>query len=253
MPDLGGPVPPSEEPGVGERRVALRKKLTTLLGAPVASLVLTRNRRRMLSAKPGDLGLEVRLHRSFLDAPDPVLAAVAKLCDPGIRGRARKQALAVARDHFAHHAAEFMKPARRVAFRPRGRVYDLIELRDRVEAEYFESDLKLDITWGKGGWGNHDLRRGGIHIRLGSYDSTHRLVRIHPVLDREEVPEYVVESVVHHEMLHAAEPPKPGRLRRTVHTRAFRRREREFRDYAKAERWIEKNLRRLARWRQQLI
>ena len=241
------------EPTVGERRLALRRQLAKLLDAPVVSLVLTRNRRRMLSAKPEERGLAVRLHRCFLGAPEPVLDAVAQLCNPGIRGRRRKQALAVAREHFAHYAGEHMKPARKMSLRPQGSVYDLLQLRDRVEAEYFDGDLNVDITWGQGGWGNADLRRGGIHIRLGSYDSTHRLVRIHPVLDREEVPEFVVESVVHHEMLHAAEPPRPGRLRRIVHTRAFRRREREFRDYEKAERWIEKNLRRLARWRRQLI
>ena len=243
----------AEEPTVGERRIALRKRLAELLDAPVASLQLTRNRRRMLSAKAVELGLAVRLHRCFLDAPDAEIRAVALLLDPAVRGARRKRALAVARDHFARHAAEHMEAPRKIYLRPTGRVYDLTDLRDRVEAEYFGGDLEVHITWGQNGYGNADLRRGGIHIRLGSYDSTHRLVRIHPVLDREEVPEYVVESVVHHEMLHAAEPPKAGRQRRSVHHRAFRLRERGFRRHDEAERWIEENLKRLARWRRQLI
>lgn len=240
-------------PTVGERRIALRKRLADLLDAPVVSLTLTKNRRRMLSAKTESIGLAVRLHRCFLDAQDAEIRAVALLLDPAVRGARRKRALAVARDHFARHAADFMSPTRPVTLQPKGQVYDLSELRDRVESVYFGGDLKVHITWGQNGYGNTDLRRGGIHIRLGSYDSTHRLVRIHPVLDREEVPEYVVESVVHHEMLHAAEPPKPGRVRRSVHHRTFRRREREFRRHDEAERWIDANLKRLARWRRQMI
>lgn len=242
----------ADEPTVGERRIALRKRLAVLLDTPVASLKLTKNRRRMLSARPSDCGLAVRLHRCFLDAPAAEIRAVALLLDPTVRGRRRKEALAVARDHFSRYAADFMHPPRPTTLQPKGRVFDLARLRDRVEAEYFGGDLPVDITWGQNGYGNADLRRGGIHIRLGSYDSNHRLVRIHPVLDREEVPEYVVESVVHHEMLHAAEPPRHGRLRRSVHHRAFRRREREFRRHDEAERWIEDNLKRLARWRRQL-
>lgn len=254
-PDVGGGPSAGYEPRptVGERRIALRRRLAELLDAPVASLVLTRNRRRMLSAKTDARGLAVRLHRCFLDAPDTELRAAALLLDPRVGGATRRQALSVARDYFARHAAEFTTPSRRLALRSQGRAYDLALLRDRVEAEYFGGDLKVDITWGRAGQGNADLRYGGIHIRLGSFDSTHRLVRIHPVLDRDEVPEYVVESVVHHEMLHAAEPPEHGRLRRTVHTRAFRRREREYRHHDKAERWIEANLRRLACWRRQLV
>ncbi|MDA8017576.1 MAG: hypothetical protein MPN21_09020 [Thermoanaerobaculia bacterium] len=240
----------SPDATVGQQRIRLRALLAEFLASPVASLVLTRNRRRMLSAKPDARGLAIRLHRCFLDAPPPVTRAVAILLDPKVRGTARKQALAVAREHFSRHAAEFMTPSR-LTLKPLGRVYDLVLLRDRVEREYFGGDLHVDITWSRPGHGRADRRQGGIHIRLGSYDSTHRLVRIHPVLDREQVPEFVVESVVHHEMLHAAEPPILGQLRRTVHTRAFRQREREFYRHEEAERWIERNLRRLARWRRQ--
>jgi hypothetical protein len=227
----------------------LRRALSELLGPDVVSLALTANRVQFLSARVVDGGLRVRLHRVFLDAPGPILQAVAKLCDVRLRGARRTEALAIAREYFGEHVADRSAPRPASGWQSRGSVHDLASLRDRLERAYFEGDLKVDITWSRSRRGNADLRRGGIHLRLGSYEAARRLVRIHPALDREEVPEHVVEAVVYHEMLHAAEPPSTDGARRRVHSASFRRRERQFPEYERAERWIAKNLRRLARWR----
>ena len=55
----------------------------------------------------------------------------------------------------------------------------------------------MPLTWGRGGG---RARRGGL--TFGSYDPVLALIRIHPVLDRRDVPRYFLESVVYHEMLH---------------------------------------------------
>jgi len=56
------------------------------------------------------------------------------------------------------------------------------------------SDLK--ITWGR----NSKNRRRSI--RFGSYDKTSNLVRLHPILDNEKIPDHFVESIIKHEIAH---------------------------------------------------
>ncbi len=226
---------------------------------PVCSLTLTRNRTRIISAKPqrtnhgGQPGLDIRVHRCFATADDRVVQAVADFLEARSES-SRKRGLAVIREHFRDHGQE--DAHRPQSLRPQGTYFDLSVLRDRVNQGYFGGALKVDITWGKGsksrGPGRRTKRRrkdGAFSIRLGSYDERLRLVRIHPVLDRPEVPEMVVESIVYHEMLHAVVPPKPGAKRRNVHPPEFRRLEREFEHFDEAEAWLEANVERLARLR----
>ena len=85
-------------------------------------------------------------------------------------------------------------------------------------------------------------------IRFGSYSAQENVIRIHPLLDQDFVPQYFIRYIVFHEMLHAflgAHESSSGRRR--VHTREFRRRERAYPDYARAVEWESKesNLRRL--------
>jgi predicted metal-dependent hydrolase len=79
-------------------------------------------------------------------------------------------------------------------------------------------------------------------IRLGVYDHQTREIRIHPALDRPEVPHYFVEFIVFHEMLHQLFPSPPGAGRKIHHPRAFRDRERAYPRYAEATRWEKAHL-----------
>jgi predicted metal-dependent hydrolase len=70
---------------------------------------------------------------------------------------------------------------------------------------------------------------------MGSYHHETRVIRLHPALDRPEVPAYFVRYVVFHEMVHQAVPiRRTGAGRREVHGREFRRRERTCPDYDRA-------------------
>lgn len=241
------PDPPSDS------RERLADRLGELLDRPLASLVLTENRSRIVSARPAPYGrrLEVRIHRCFADASEPTLRAVADFLG-GRRGEPRRRALRTIREHFARHGAP-QEPAtkRRTVLRPVGQCFDLRELCDDVDRRYFGGELGVAITWGRASRRRRKRRRRGcgFSIQLGSYDDRRRLVRIHRCLDRPEVPRYVVEAVIHHELLHAALPPVVVNGRRRLHTPEFRRRERQFEHHRKASRWIEKNLARLAGWR----
>ena len=127
---------------------------------------------------------------------------------------------------------------RKVVTSPKGEVYDLEEIFDDMNRRYFRPGVpKPALTWSS---------RKTYRI-LGHHDATHDHVAISRSLDSEDVPRYVVEYVVFHEMLHIAHPTKHVNGRRYNHTAVFKRDERKFAHYEKAERWIENNVRRLKR------
>ncbi len=230
----------------------LRKALPERLG----SLTLTDNRSTIVSAREVAGGrLDVRIQRCFASAPDETLAAVGTFLRSGKGSRARRRALAVIRAYFERHRpSPPVVRRRRVVLRPVGRALDLREIRDQLNRRYFKGELDVRVTWGRAPAQRRRRRRnvtpkGGqrntFSVRLGTYGDHDQVVRIHRCLDRTDVPRYVVEAVVYHEMLHAAVPPVIENGRRRIHTPEFRRRERVFPNYQRAERWLDRNLKRL--------
>jgi hypothetical protein len=127
---------------------------------------------------------------------------------------------------------------RKVVGTARGAVYDLSEIFDRVNSTYFQNAVaKPVLTW--------SARR--TYRILGHHDSTHETIAVSRSLDDRHVPEYVVEYVVFHEMLHIWHPTQHRNGRRYNHTPAFRRDEEKFLYFNQAEDWIEKNVRVLKR------
>lgn len=250
---------PQAEAGPVDRSRPLFRRLDRLLDGRLGSLVLTRNRRRILSVRPsrrpGELA--VRLDACFADASEEQLEAVATWVKGG---RGRRRALARLRDWFtaaAHHrqpaSAAGAPPRRRPVLRPVGRTADLRKVLAHLEASELDAPLGVGITWGRAPSHRRSGRRGPLarrghsaSIRLGSYCFETRVIRIHRALDHPDVPRYVLEAVVFHEMLHATLPPPEVRAgRRRLHPPEFRRRERAFRHHQAARRWIDANLERL--------
>ncbi len=125
---------------------------------------------------------------------------------------------------------------RKVVTTSKGRVFDLDEIFESLNRDYFRGAIpKPALTWSA---------RKTYRI-LGHHDATHEHVAISRSLDSADVPRYVVEYIVFHEMLHIAHPTKHVNGRRYNHTAAFKRDERKFAYYTEAERWIEQNVRRL--------
>jgi hypothetical protein len=202
-------------------------------------LTLTDNRSVLLSFFHKDGAVQLRLHRMFLHAPMDVVRAVAR----GLRRRSRKGDAGVRR--FMN---ENLFRVRRVArelppIETRGRAYDLLEIYDRINARFFAGSLRVPVTWGRG---SGRARRGGL--TFGSYDPVLALIRIHPVLDRRDVPLYFLESVLYHEMLHHHLGGIPDRSGRTVyHSRAFREAEALYPRHHEALSWEKENLPHLLR------
>jgi hypothetical protein len=120
-----------------------------------------------------------------------------------------------------------------------GKLYDLKEIYTSLNNTYFNNTLDLKITWF--GNANRSARR---HRRLGVYCFEEKLIKIHRLLDSPDFPAYFIAWVVYHEMLHYVYPPlKAKRGRYSIHHCEFRKKEREFADYAVAKRWEKENRR----------
>lgn len=75
--------------------------------------------------------------------------------------------------------------------------------------------------------------------RFGHQDTDHDCIVISRALDDPKVPEFVLDYVVYHELLHILIPPRRGRGgRRIVHPKEFKQAEAKFPQRDQAERWL---------------
>jgi hypothetical protein len=222
---------------------SLEAALARAAGRPL-EIVLTDNRSVLLSFRREAGRLLLRLHRMFLHAPEAVVAALARNLRRG--GRAADGEVRRFMNANLHRVCR-TRP-QMPALAPVGRAHDLARIYARLNARFFGGQLRVPITWGRG---VGRARRGGL--TFGSYDPVLALIRIHPVLDRPEVPRFFLESVVYHEMLHHHMGGVPDRAGRTVyHTRAFREAEARFPRHRESLAWEKRNLPELLRASQAL-
>lgn len=220
------------------KRNALR--LSRWLGGELQRPVrieFTANRSTMLSSREDGVVLTVRLHRSFIDAPEGVWRAVADYVG------SRDQEAGCLLDAFIAQQAS-LAPREPSELRPRGRCFDLEVLMAELNARFFHNASQARITWGSAG-----TRRRRRSIQLGCYIGTERLIRIHPCLDQSFVPRYYVAWVVFHEMLHEVFGVGGHGRRRTLHPPEFAAVEQTFPEYQLCQRWEKENLDRLLRFR----
>ena len=105
---------------------------------------------------------------------------------------------------------------------PRGRAWNLRQVFDTVNGSSFGGALPRPML----GW-----TRRPLSYRWGWFSSMvrpHGLIVINVLLDDPEVPAFVLEGTMHHEMLHMLLDPEVVNGRRVVHTRRFREMERTF-------------------------
>lgn len=215
----------------------LARRISGDLGVPVR-LAVTDNRSTMVSFRRAPGALRLRVHHMFLNAPDHVVRAISDYA-----GRGRSGA-GLALDDYIRGRQPLIRETGRGAARlqARGRCFDLLAIFNALNAAHFQGGIRAKI-----GWGRMPSRRRRKSIRLGVYDHQTREIRIHPALDRPEVPAYFVRFIVFHEMLHQLFPSPTGKGRRNHHPRAFRDREKAFPQYETALQWEKENLRLLLR------
>jgi hypothetical protein len=197
----------------------------------VRPYVATMGKLRMTKA-----GIEVRLSELMAAAPATVREALAWI----LLSRLFRQAPP---EHWVRHYRQYLHRkevrhthqmlraarSRKKHCGPKGRAYDLEAMFEKLRDRYFGPLMaKPELGW------SGRLSR----TLLGHYDHAHHAIVLSSWLDRAEVPEYVVEYVLYHEMLHLKHPVEHSRGRRTVHSKAFREEERRYERLAEAKAWL---------------
>ncbi len=184
----------------------------------------------------------VRISDLLMTAPDAVYRALAHiLIRKLLRLRPNKEAEAIYRrfsqgpELRAASDQARQSRGRKILNGAAGKIYHLTPMFLRLNEEYFDFTLARPVL----SWSTRRTKR-----ILGHYDANHDCIVISRSLDSVNVPAYVVEFVLYHEMLHIKHETQIINGRRRMHTSAFRADERKFAFYYEAEKWIENFARR---------
>lgn len=93
--------------------------------------------------------------------------------------------------------------------------------------------INVAISWSK----ESTIQKRVRSIKFGMYMPKLHVIKIHPALDQEWVPEIVIESIIYHELLHIMIPPYKMKKRKIIHSKEFRNLEKKFPHYANYITW----------------
>jgi predicted metal-dependent hydrolase len=168
----------------------------------------------------------VRVSDLLEGAPDSVLRSIAHILlakmyrKPVDRAHASRYRRYVSTQHMSQkaHLVRQMRGRKRITS-PQGHVYHLEEVFERLNVQFFHGLLARPLMT----WSSERARN-----RLGHYDPAHNAIVVSSVFDDPQVPRYVVEYIVYHEMLHLKHPVKLRGTRRCVHPPEFQAEEKLF-------------------------
>ncbi|MGC9357448.1 MAG: hypothetical protein ACP5GX_06265, partial [Anaerolineae bacterium] len=178
-------------------------------------------------ARKKDDGLHVTVHEGFIGAPGKVLKALA--CTVLLKKREpyrRTVSDYATSEAFAEIVMAMELTTDDVEPVTQGRYFDLEEVFERVNATYFDGQQsRPKLTWNRTITGR----------KLGHYDPLRDIVMVSVTLDAPGVPDYVVDYVMYHELLHKDLGIDVVNGRRYSHTPEFRAAEERFQEYAEAQ------------------
>lgn len=117
--------------------------------------------------------------------------------------------------------------------------YNLEEIYRELNKKYFMGKVKVPIIWFE-----NRPKTARVSRILGYYDEDENIIKIHRLLDCPIFPSFYFQYVIYHEMLHTVCRPYMRSGRYITHHKKFRRREKEFQEYALAIEWEKKNIHR---------
>lgn len=196
---------------------------------PYSSLVLTIRRR--------EDALFVRFSDLLRRAPVEVLeGALALLLSRVYRRRVNRTLvqpyLLYARSDRTRGRISLMRRRRvRLAHTPpQGRHHDLVALFDDLNQKYFSGGLTRPHI----GWSTRSWRR-----QFGCYDPGPNQIILNRRMDRPGVPQFVVEYVLFHEMLHVKHPTRRSGCSLLSHSPEFRAEEKRFEQFRIARKFLD--------------
>jgi hypothetical protein len=182
--------------------------------------------------------LLVRLSDLLEGSPDAVLRAIAHILlakmyrRPIDRGHAARYRKYVASHEIVRkvHLVRQMR-GRKLLRSPRGHFYDLDAVFEELNTRFFHGLMARPRM----SWSQTKTRR-----ILGHYDPAHNAIIISRIFDHPAVPQYVLEYIVYHEMLHLKHPVKLRGSRRCVHSAEFQAEEKLFPGVAEANAFLKR-------------
>src|SRR5215467_16078902 len=120
---------------------------------------------------------------------------------------------------------------RPAATSPQGRFFNLIQVFDSLNGKFFEGNLARPHL----GWSARSWRR-----QFGCYDPGPNQILLNRRMDRPAVPQFVVEYVLYHEMLHVKHPTRRSGCSLVSHSREFRAEEKLFPEFDRARRFLDR-------------
>ncbi|HUB83263.1 MAG TPA: SprT-like domain-containing protein [Bryobacteraceae bacterium] len=170
--------------------------------------------------------LRVRISDLLASAPAPVMEALAHI----LLGKLYRKPVARLYHHRyrlylnrrdVRRQADLVRQIRGRKFvsGPAGSVYNLEEIFERLNRQYFDGLLGMPRL----GWSRRASRS-----MLGHFDPSHNAIILSRIFDRPGCPALALEYVMFHEMLHLRYPVDHSGARRRVHTKEFRDAEKKF-------------------------
>lgn len=201
-------------------------------------VIFTDNKSTMISQKRSYGRLKVRLHKMFRLADDywlKILALFLLNKDTENTNKELDRFIKLNKSEIRQH-----KPGTQKLVTD-GKHYNLSYVLEKVQKRYFDGQGEVAIGWAKK-VKKRSRRTRSRSRALATYNYQTKTIKVSPVLDSPKVPEYVMDWVVYHEMLHHVLPIQESNGRRFYHTSRFRALERAFAEYDKAKKWETENL-----------
>jgi len=135
------------------------------------------------------------------------------------------------REKFGTSRRRFLRPVEKFK-NTKGVKFDLREFFDKINNDFFNGDLTCSLRWGR-----HKSRTSYHEICNDENGVPFHLITIAGFYNQKSIPDFALESVMYHEMLHIAIPPIDMGGKRNVHHRQFREMEKQFPHYQKWKEW----------------
>ncbi|MBD6615573.1 SprT family zinc-dependent metalloprotease [Komarekiella sp. 'clone 1'] len=176
--------------------------------------------------------VNIIINEGFINASDEVLQALVKSI---LFGKSQDNTRLIrsfaSSEEYSDVLLELDLIAEVNAENPQGNFYNLNELFDKLNREYFAANLtKPRLAWSQ----------INTYRKFGHYEPARDRVVISLTLDDANIPEFVIEFVLYHELLHKYHGTKWVQGRKMFHTKEFRVSESKFNFYKEALRWLEK-------------
>lgn len=186
----------------------------------------------LYKGKIGPLEAKAQINEAFINTTDEILAVLVRLA---FLGKNQEDSQAIKKyalsEEYSEVVLELDVMADTEAENPQGKCYNLDRLFHTINREYFGGKMvKPRLSW----------NRSFTTRKFGHYERGRDRVVLSISLDSDRVPQYVVEFVLYHELLHKQHEGKWVNGRLNVHTPEFRQDEQKFSKYKEADQWLTK-------------